>query len=65
MEVKQPRTYEEQVKHIEEKGFLSDDKESCIHFLKAADYYRLSAYFLPFKKPDGSYLENVPFRRVL
>lgn len=64
MEVKQPKTYEEQVQCIKNKGFLIEDKYSCIEFLKKANYYRLSAYFLPFKRKDGTYFENISFTRV-
>ncbi|MDD3142345.1 MAG: Abi family protein [Lachnospiraceae bacterium] len=64
MEVKTPKTYEEQVQCIADKGFLIEDKDNCIAFLKKANYYRLSAYFLPFKKKDGSYFSNISFHRI-
>ena len=62
--VKQPTTYDEQVNLIKEKGCLIDDAELCINFLKRANYYRLSAYFLPFRKSDGTYYQGIPFRRI-
>lgn len=64
MEIKQAKTYEEQVAIIEGKGFIIEDKEACVDFLKEANYYRLSAYFLPFRKKDGTYIPNVSFNRV-
>lgn len=33
-------------------------------FLKQANYYRLSAYFLPFRNADGTYFENINFNRI-
>lgn len=64
MDVKQPISYEEQVQYIEKKGFLIEDEEKSLQFLKKANYYRLSAFFLPFKKTNGTYFKNIPFQRV-
>ncbi len=62
--IKQPKTYEEQVAIIKEKGFIVEDEQECIAFLKKANYYRLSAYFLPFKRKDGSYVPETKFDKV-
>ena len=64
MQVKPAKTYQEQVDLIKEKGFIIDDCEACIAFLKQANYYRLSAYFLPFRKTDGTFIQGVHFQRV-
>lgn len=32
--IKSPKTFDEQMKIIKEKGFIIDDEESCIEFLK-------------------------------
>lgn len=64
MDVKEPITYDEQVKRISEKGFVIDDVNSCKEFLNQASYYRLLAYYLPFKKKDGSYFKGIPFSRI-
>lgn len=40
------------------------DKEECIGFLKMANYYRFSAYFLPFKKNNGDLFADTSFERV-
>lgn len=63
-EVKSPKTYEEQVEIIKGKGFVVDDEKDCIDFLHRANYYRLSAYFLPFKRNDGTYFEGINFKRI-
>ena len=62
--MKSPKTYEEQVEIIKRKGFIVDDDETCKSFLKQANYYRLSAYFLPFRNADGTYFENINFNRI-
>lgn len=64
LDVKNPITYDEQVKRISEKGFIIEDSDSCKEFLKEANYYRLLAYYLPFKKKDGTYFKGIPFKRI-
>lgn len=66
MQLKEPTTYEEQIALIKEKGFLISKREEaeCLCFLKQVNYYRISAYILPFRKKDGGYFENVPFMRI-
>ena len=77
--MKQPKTFAQQVEIIKEKGFIAPHgfcdgkctgdqntgiKLPCIGFLKQANYYRLSAYFLPFRKKDGTYFSNINFHRI-
>lgn len=62
--IKQPASYEKQIKSIKDKGFLVSDPKECRSFLEKVSYYRLKAYYLPFKKKDGSYFSNIDFQRV-
>ena len=62
--MKKPKTFAQQVEIIKEKGFIIDNDTECIGFLKQANYYRLSAYFLPFRKKDGTYFSNINFHRI-
>lgn len=62
--LKQPKTCSEQVKITRAKGFIVNDDADCITFLKQANYYRLSAYFLPFRKRDGTYFTGVNISRI-
>lgn len=62
--MKQPKTFAQQVEIIKEKGFIIDNDTKCIGFLKQANYYRVSAYFLPFRKKDGTYFSNINFHRI-
>lgn len=64
IQLKQPKTYSEQVEIIRAKGFIVSDDADCITFLRQANYYRLSAYFLPFRKKDGTYFVGVNFSRI-
>lgn len=64
MEIKKPKTYDEQLALIQSKGFIVDDSTSCINFLKHTNYYRLSAFFIPFRTEDGTYQHDIPFNRI-
>ena len=63
MDVKSATTFQQQVELIK-RHFLVDNDEQCITFLNHANYYRLSAYFLPFKKSDGTYAANISFYQI-
>lgn len=65
MELKPATTYYQQVELIKSKGFVVDDDEKCVEFLKTANYYRLSAYFLPFKiRGKDEYYPGYNFNRI-
>lgn len=51
---------------VADKEFLisEQEKQECIQFLKRVNYYRIYAYFLPFRRKDGTYFPNVAFSRV-
>lgn len=59
--MKSAKTYEEQVELIKDKGFIIENDSNCIHFLKTANYYRLSAYYLPFRNNDNSFISGISF----
>lgn len=67
LELKEPTTFEEQLLLIREKGFVisKEQEKECIEFLEKTNYYRLSAYFLPFRKKDGNFFSDISFTRVL
>lgn len=64
MDIKAPKTYAQLVEIIKNKGFKVEDTDACIKFLKQANYYRLSAYFLPFRQKDGLYYQGIDFNRI-
>jgi abortive infection bacteriophage resistance protein len=62
--LKQPATYEQQIKKLLEHGCEIPDVAFCEQVLAQVSYYRLSAYFMPFKKTDGKYKSGTNFVNV-
>jgi len=62
--MKRPTTYEEQRALLMSRGLVIEDNEACLNFLRAVNYYRLTAYLLPFKKCDGTYGDGLTFDRI-
>lgn len=52
MQLKIHSDYDAQVRKLKQKGIIIEDAESCIDFLKKVNYYRFSAYFLPYKNTN-------------
>lgn len=52
MNLKPQTTYEKQVELLKEKGIIINDVPKCILFLQQINYYRFSAYYLPFRSTD-------------
>lgn len=63
-EVKPPTTYEEQITILRKHGCAINDTADCRNKLSSIGYYRLSAYFLPFRQEDGTYVDGTAFDRV-
>ena len=63
-QLKKPTTYQEQLDILKSRGIIIDDPNQCIAVLETVNYYRFTAYFLPFKRSDGQYCENTQFSRV-
>lgn len=61
---KTPKTYEEQMEILRSRGCSIGEEAFCIEKLASINYYRFSAYFLPFKQADGQYLPGTSFERV-
>lgn len=61
---KPPLKYEEQLEKLKKRGCIINDDKKCISILESVNYYRLSAYFLPFKLDNGNYKEGLSFKRV-
>ena len=61
---KEPKTYDEQIAILRDHGCVIDDDADCIDKLSTIGYYRFSAYFLPFKQDDGTYLSGTNFIRM-
>ena len=63
-EIKAPTTYDEQIATLEKRGCFVSDKAFCREKLESINYYRLTAYFLPFKSDGENYREGTSFHRV-
>ncbi|MFO7582448.1 Abi family protein [Guyparkeria sp.] len=67
MEFSKPaKSLEEQLALLESRGLIVDDTERALHYLRHLNYYRLTAYWLPFKAHqsphrfrDGTRFEDV------
>lgn len=56
---------DEQVESLIDKGFVINNKEKCAAFLRRVNYYRLSAYYLPFRDSRTlAYFPNITFERI-
>lgn len=62
--LKKPTTYQEQLNILRERNVIIDNPEKCIKVLESINYYRFTAYFLPFKYFDGTYQRGLRFNRV-
>ena len=63
-ELKKPTTYQEQLELLQKRNVIVDNPEQCIAVLENISYYRLTAYLLPFKQPDGCYKEGTQFGTI-
>lgn len=62
--MKKPTTFDEQLNLLKSRGLIIEDDDKCLDILRSVNYYRLSAYILPFRKPDQSYFEGITFERI-
>ena len=64
MEVKQPISFDEQLEKIRSRGCIIADETFAKNKLQQINYYRLTAYFLPFRRTDGTYVQETTFDKV-
>jgi abortive infection bacteriophage resistance protein len=62
--VKPPTTYQEQVNKLRARGCVIADEDEAMGVLSHVNYYRLTAYFLPFKRADGTYSPDTNFNTI-
>ncbi|NBJ89938.1 Abi family protein [Acutalibacter sp. 1XD8-36] len=55
----------QQLEKIAKRGCIIDDEQSALEFLKRVNYYRLTAYFLPFKTQEDKYISGTNFSQVV
>lgn len=64
VELKKATTYDEQLDLLEKRGVVIDNPDFCKSVLENINYYRLMAYFLPFKQDDNTYIPGTNFNCV-
>ena len=65
LNTKNPTTYQEQMTLLKTRGCIISDDEFCLKTLQSVNYYRLSAYFLPFKNADDSFKLGTEFSKIV
>lgn len=63
-QLKQPTTYQEQIELLKSRNIQINDAARCAAVLENVNYYRFTAYFLPFKQSNGLYREGTQFAQV-
>ena len=63
-QLKKPTTYQEQLNILEARNLVIDSRDRCAEILEAINYYRFTAYLLPFKQYDGAYQVGTTFQRA-
>ncbi|MFA5261146.1 MAG: Abi family protein [Candidatus Omnitrophota bacterium] len=61
---KPPLTFKEQVNLLINRGLIVNDLEEAERFLSHANYYRFSAYCLPFEKKRHEFLPDIHFSYI-
>ena len=62
--IKPPTTYKEQLEKLRSRGCIIRNEDYAIDVLSKINYYRLTAYFLPFKQSDETYITGTDFDTV-
>ena len=63
--VKNPTTFDEQINKLKSRKCIIEDENYATKILSEIGYYRLSAYFLPYKNIDDNYKEGTSFNQVV
>ena len=64
MDVKKPCSFQEQLEKIKSRNCVVKNEARAQFILQNINYYRLTAYFLPFKQEDGTYKDGTTFENV-
>jgi abortive infection bacteriophage resistance protein len=59
------KTIDEQIELLKSRGMSFHDENQAKHHLLNLNYYRLSGYWLPFKKSDDSFNPNLYFEDII
>lgn len=62
--LKRPTSFDEQIKKLEGRGLIIEDEERAKFILSNLNYYRFTAYVLPFKLDDDNYVKGTSFKKI-
>ncbi len=62
--IKNQTNYEQQIEILRSRGCIIQDENLAKDILSKTNYYRLTAYFLPFKLSDDTYITGTDFNTV-
>ena len=65
MNVKPALTIDQQIQKLKDRGCIITDDDYAYDVLQRVNYYRLTAYLLPFKNDDDTYKTNTSFHTIL
>ena len=63
-EIKKATTYDQQIEILKNRGVRIEGETVCKEILENINYYRLMAYFLPYKRTDDTYIDGTDFLHV-
>jgi abortive infection bacteriophage resistance protein len=58
-------SYEQQIELLKSRNLIINDEKYALQKLQHINYYRLSAYFLPFYTNNNSFKENTTFEQII
>lgn len=62
---KAPYTFEKQIDLLKSRGLEIENEEKAIAYLQGINYYRLSAYFLPYQKAKDTFEKHTTFTQII
>lgn len=63
--IKNPTTFQQQLKLLKSRGCVITDEDFCLKTLRSVNYYRFSAYILPFKNDGDTFKNGTTFEKIV
>lgn len=62
---KTPLSFPDQLNLLKQRGLTVEDDDKAISYLKEISYYRLSAYFLPYRAKKDCFNPGITFKQII
>lgn len=62
--LKEPKSFDEQIEILKERGLIINSEEDAKFILSNINYYRFTAYLLPFKSENDKYISDITFEKI-